>query len=90
MSSAALKLVPSSAPFETPTNDLDALLYITPFNPTVLHVTQEAALDVVSELEQKKFAEMGSVEQYSGIHPKHGPCIILITSSSDSIIIPIL
>lgn len=67
----------------------EELAPLEPFNPRIDHVSQEKALELVAELDQQRFNQMGTIEQYSGIHPTLGQVIILITSSSDSVVIPL-
>ncbi|AMB48383.1 hypothetical protein [Methylobacterium sp. AMS5] len=80
MSNNSLRLVPTPAAISAP---------MPAFDPKIHHVTQEEALEATMVLADKRFNIMGSIEQYSGVHPTLGRVIILITSSSDSVIIPV-
>lgn len=60
-----------------------------PFNPTIYVVNQEEALEATIELSDLRCAHVGSLEMYSGTHPKYGRVIITITASSDATIIPL-
>lgn len=59
------------------------------FNPIVHHVDQYDAVMVCRELSEPRVTLNGAIEQYSGIHPTYGKCIVVISNSSDGVIIPI-
>ena len=56
------------------------------FNPKIIKMSQEDAIEQVQLLDQHRFTEVGSAEHHSGIHPFYGKCIISIFESYASII----
>jgi hypothetical protein len=56
------------------------------FNPTILKLSQEDAMEQIALLRDHNFFTHGSAEMHSGIHPVHGKCIIQIFDAYATII----
>lgn len=56
------------------------------FNPTIIKMSQEDAIEHVALLSEQNFTSVGQTELHSGVHPHFGRCIIMISDASASII----
>lgn len=72
-----LNIIPPIAAIEIPAEK---------FNPTILKMSQEEALEHVVQLREATFATHGMAEMHAGIHPVYGKCIIQIFDAYATII----